>query len=694
MRTQTWPHRVRAGPAGRSVACVMAAAILCLSWTGLAAQAPEPPEPPGPEPLLLPASLKGQPVPEPPNLMDYVADRAAAIQLGKALFWDMQAGSDGIQACASCHFQAGQDVRSRNSLNPCLSGGDTAFQLGGPNYQLQAADYPFHRLANPDDRHSAVLFDTNDITGSQGVFVTGFNAVRVGFPFDAGTPWADLVFQVQGVTVRRVEPVNSPSTINAIFNYTQFWDGRANFYFNGTNALGPLDTRGRIFVREGAFLVSEVIRLPYASLASQAAGPGLSDFEMSYGGRTWPDVGRKLLNLRPLAAQKVHPQDSVLGALSRARLRFGTNELVGRPGLDTTYGAMVRKAFRPEYWDSRRIVRFVDGVPQAFSRPNRPLEANEFTHIEANFSLFWGLAIQMYEATLVSDETPFDRYLSGDSNALTDDQKAGMAIFFGAGKCRNCHSGPELTSASVRNAREEGTMNVMLMGDGGMATYDEGFYNVGIRPTEDFPGRDGDSTPFINPLTGLPYPLSFTKLAFLKRDGLLPPEVAQYVDTLPASAPARITVRGSCKTPSLRNVELTGPYFRNGGYSTLFQAVEFYTRGADFNEANIADLAPDVGTIGPLVGSLVKKNQLVAFLMALTDERVRKEQAPFDHPQLLIPNGQMGDQNAVTGSDLLLPNGFKANEIILELPAVGAGGRPAMALPNLVPYLNLPQTQP
>ena len=35
--------------------------------------------------------------------------RNKLVALGKALFWDMQVGSDGIQACASCHFHAGAD---------------------------------------------------------------------------------------------------------------------------------------------------------------------------------------------------------------------------------------------------------------------------------------------------------------------------------------------------------------------------------------------------------------------------------------------------------------------------------------------------------------------------------------------------------------------------------------------------------
>src|SRR4051812_29188636 len=56
---------------------------------------------------VAPTSLKSLPVPEPPNLADFVADKQAAIALGKALFWDQQASSDNSMACASCHFHAG-----------------------------------------------------------------------------------------------------------------------------------------------------------------------------------------------------------------------------------------------------------------------------------------------------------------------------------------------------------------------------------------------------------------------------------------------------------------------------------------------------------------------------------------------------------------------------------------------------------
>ncbi len=80
-------------------------------------------------------SLGAVTVPEPPNLATYVRDRTKLLQLGKALFWDQQLGSDG-QACASCHFHAGADNRSKNQINPgfrstVVPGGDLAFGNNG-----------------------------------------------------------------------------------------------------------------------------------------------------------------------------------------------------------------------------------------------------------------------------------------------------------------------------------------------------------------------------------------------------------------------------------------------------------------------------------------------------------------------------------------------------------------------------------
>src|ERR687888_804764 len=166
---------------GRSRMCsrtflVLSIPALVLFFAGVALRAQAPPPDP-PKPL---ASLKTVPVPEPANLADFVANKTTAIRLGKALFWDMQAGSDGIQACASCHFHAGADNRRKNQLSPGLLAGDTTFQVGGPNYTLRARDFPFTRHADENAAGSPIVSDANDVASSQGVFNTTFIDVTAG----------------------------------------------------------------------------------------------------------------------------------------------------------------------------------------------------------------------------------------------------------------------------------------------------------------------------------------------------------------------------------------------------------------------------------------------------------------------------------------------------------------------------------
>src|SRR5438477_6848626 len=131
-----------------------------------------------------PSSLKTVPVPQ-PDLAEYTgytkgtpeAQKAqkALVVLGKALCWDMQVGSDGIQACATCHFHAGADHRLKNQLNP---GHDNAIDIiqnhGGANYSQDSTDFPFHLLSDADDRNSTLLRDRNDRASSQGVFRLDF----------------------------------------------------------------------------------------------------------------------------------------------------------------------------------------------------------------------------------------------------------------------------------------------------------------------------------------------------------------------------------------------------------------------------------------------------------------------------------------------------------------------------------------
>jgi len=72
---------------------------------------------PAPHVVAKLASLKTVPVPSLATSRHLSKIGTRRFALGKALFWDTAIGSDG-QACASCHFHAGADSRSKNQLNP------------------------------------------------------------------------------------------------------------------------------------------------------------------------------------------------------------------------------------------------------------------------------------------------------------------------------------------------------------------------------------------------------------------------------------------------------------------------------------------------------------------------------------------------------------------------------------------------
>jgi cytochrome c peroxidase len=283
-----------------------------------------------------------------------------------------------------------------------------------------------------------------------------------------------------------------------------------------------------------------------------------------------------------------------------------------------------------------------------------PTAPSVFTQMEANFPLFFGISVMLYEATLVADQTPFDSWMeAGKLNGSFDaDALAGLNLFVGKGDCVACHAGPEFSNASVRNAQKgKNVIEPMLMAQG-TALYDNGFYNIGTVPTTDDLGRGGKD------LNGRP--LAFSRQSLFQRvlgtpmpfpitgDNGIPAlgEDAEIVCADPnqnglcdPNEPLnagfnRAAVDGAFKTPGLRNQELLSPYMHNGGFATLRQVVEFYNRGGNFCRLNQADLDPDIEPRGMTPDEL---NQLVGFLLSLTDNRVRLEQAPFDHPELFIP---------------------------------------------------------
>lgn len=607
-------------------------------------------------PSNAPPSLKTVAVPRPPNLSEFVRDEAAAIRLGKALFWDMQVGSDGETACATCHFHAGADSRTKNQVNPGSFASDETFALG-PNRRLTLADFPLHQLSNPDDRNSAVLRDTNDVVSSAGVF----NGKFVGLAplglleIVLHTPDEDG-FRIGLVNTRRVEPRNTPTVINAVFNDRQFWDGRAQNEFNGVDVWGDRNPNAFVYKRtsDGKIQATSV-RIPNASLASQAVGPPLSAFEMSADGRTFEVVGDKLVSSLSISTNVKLLRDTAKKILARRPLagqKIASDDSVLVP-LESTYAELVEKAFRPEWWRSSTIIHIdINGerklIRQLLGINLDPLnlDVDDYSMMQYNFSLFFGLAVQMYEATLVANDTPYDRMREGGA-PISDEALHGVALFSDTARvrCINCHGGAEMTTATVSKVSK----NRIRRREGNIIDF--GFNNIGVRPTNEdlaLGGADPWGTP-----------LSEVRMAVL--DPTLSP---------PVSSNDVIAVDGAFKMPGLRNVELTGPFFHNGGAATLMQVVELYSRGGDFQP--ITGREGPISPLGTPNLTSEEKQAMVAFLLSLTDDRVRFERAPFDHPELRLPDGHPGDERSVTNR-----GDGNATDAFITVPAVGRNGRSA-----------------
>lgn len=629
---------------------------------------------PPPDLSNLPGDLRAVPVPGPTNLGEFVRDPAMARALGKALFWDMQIGSDGVQACASCHFRAGADPRSRNQVSPGLkhvADPELTYTTGiGPNHQLQVSDFPLTRLATPGLRGALdASTDSNDVVSSQGIH----------HPGDRVDP---LGFQIAGINTRRVEPRNTPTVINSVFNHRQFWDGRAEEVFNGVNHLGQRDPAAKVFRADDPAQPVEVrVELRQSSLASQAVAPIVSDLEMSRPGRTAQDIGReladakrkqgkKVVGVRPLTKQLVATTDSLLGPASRWPQKGLTFN---------AYDQMIKAAFHEQWWRSNKVIRVNEDGSRTLVAKNKGectpdnCSANEYSLMQYNFALFFGIAVQLYEATLVSDDTPWDRFRRQHASATdpalnpwinTNPSHISQLALFGAHlfndrtkgptnvRCSNCHEQAELTDASVRRIAAAANGPVRNR-DGNII--DKGFNNIGIRPTDDDLGVGARD--------------AFGSLSHTRR--LFPDAFPATFDG--AAVTKGFGVDGAFKIPSLRNVALTAPYFHNGEARTLRQAIELYSRGGNVHPVRALD-----GTlIEPLgVPSLTSDeiDAIIAFLESLTDERVLYRRAPFDHPQLFVPNGHPGDSSAVADTD---GDGL-ADDRMVMIPAVGAEGGPPL----------------
>ena len=159
-------------------------------------------------------------------------------------------------------------------------------------------------------------------------------------------------------------------------------------------------------------------------------------------------------------------------------------------------------------------------------------------------------AIASFERTIISNNSPFDKWLKGNSTAMTEQQVRGFDIFKdeNRGNCAVCHDAPNFT--------------------------DNGMHNIGLASF----GNDN-------------------------------PDLGRF-----GQKPLRL-MKGAFKTPTLRDIALSAPYFHDGSAATLMDVVEHYAKGGEVK----TNLSPNLKEIKL---TQQDKEDLVAFMQSLTSEHV------------------------------------------------------------------------
>jgi cytochrome c peroxidase len=187
-------------------------------------------------------------------------------------------------------------------------------------------------------------------------------------------------------------------------------------------------------------------------------------------------------------------------------------------------------------------------------------------------------AIAAYERTQIAFDAPFDRFMAGDTTALTEQQKRGWAIFNGQGRCMTCHGwNPTRPTFS-----------------------DDRFHNIGV---------SAHSANFV--------PHAREALSLLAKGGGGVHQIDQLAISTDLSELGRFLVTkqphdiGAFRTMDLRNLYVTEPYFHDGSQATIWDTLDHYNKGGVQNP--YLD-----GGITPLGLSEQQEDDLAAFLLSLT----------------------------------------------------------------------------
>jgi cytochrome c peroxidase len=180
--------------------------------------------------------------------------------------------------------------------------------------------------------------------------------------------------------------------------------------------------------------------------------------------------------------------------------------------------------------------------------------------------------IATFERTVITGNSPFDRFIAGDAAAISASAKRGWELWNGKARCNTCHP----------------------HGDSTPNLSDNKFHNIGVAAK----GRDFASLARRAAAVADPQELAFH------------PDFTEVGRFAVTKQPKDI---GAFKTPGVRDIALTAPYMHDGSEATLLDVVNFYDKGGEPNP--YLD-----GGITPLKLTDPEKQDLVAFMETLTGE--------------------------------------------------------------------------
>ncbi len=287
----------------------------------------------------------------------------------------------------------------------------------------------------------------------------------------------------------------------------------------------------------------------------------------------------------------------------------------------------------------------------------------------------WAKVLAAYEATLTSRNAAFDVFMREGpaSSAVGAAAKRGARLFVGKAACIDCHNTPLLS--------------------------DRDFHNVGVPqigpdvPTEAdcLAGGGCDCTTAPAGKNCLPWGaldgLAKLQASKMLRSSAFSDKPSDLSRADEVTRPLTTALEGAWRTPSLRNVALTGPYMHDGLYQTLQQVVAHYNRGGEANAPGTRAVQ-----IRPLGLTTDEQSDLVAFLESLTES----SDPPADAGAMGV-GGQAGGAGAAGSPGTNTPSPSAAckgtppsSPVILRFGASPAGALYSFAAPGLGTPLVMP----